>query len=291
MDAHIEYETGDELKRIRYSYLLHVLDFVCQERETVFRNDMKVLQEKNKDKVTVKNVFDIASKGQQDEELSSQGSDIDVSDDLQSEEDQQDGLKVQQNDMISTVMPPSSDSLKDQGFTRPKVLILCPFKQMAADIVEMIVFMLNGGKWQGVSRRKKFKQDFRDPEDGFNDNFKIGMALKYSSKTQQAQLKLYEPFYESDIIVASPLAIRFLTGQESDETAQKQNKIDCDFLSSIEFLVFDKAEAFVFQNPEHLEELMKVINKTPKKMSGLNDITRMKDIYTHQSPKLPKFLR
>ena len=85
--------------------------------------------------------------------------------------------------MVSTVMPPSSDSLKDQGFTRPKVLILCPFKQMAADIVEMIVFMLNGGKWQGVSRRKKFKQDFRDPEDGFNDNFKIGMALKYSSKS------------------------------------------------------------------------------------------------------------
>jgi U3 small nucleolar RNA-associated protein 25 len=106
--------------------------------------------------------------------------------------------------------------------------------------------MTNDGKWKGVSRRKKFKNDFLDPEDSFNDNFKIGMALKYSAKTNKSQIKLYEPFYESDIIVASPLAIRILTGQEADTTALKENKIDYDFLSSIEFLVLDKAEAFLF---------------------------------------------
>jgi U3 small nucleolar RNA-associated protein 25 len=67
--------------------------------------------------------------------------------------------------------------------------------------------------------------------------------------------------------------------------------IDHDFLSSVEFLVLDQAEAFVFQNPEHLEELMKVVNRQPKKLSGLNDITRIKDLFTNQSPKLPKFMR
>ena len=104
-------------------------------------------------------------------------------------------------------------------------------------------------------------------------------------------MRLYEHFYSSDIIVASPLAVRLMTGQETDETAAKENKIDYDFLSSIEFLVLDQAEAFVFQNPEHVEELFKVINKTPKKLSDLNDITRLRDIYTQEHPKLPKHIR
>jgi hypothetical protein len=29
----------------------------------------------------------------------------------------------------------------------------------------------------------------------------------------------------------------------------------------------DQAEAFVFQNVEHLEEILKLINKTPKKLT------------------------
>jgi hypothetical protein len=59
-------------------------------------------------------------------------------------------------------------------------------------------------------------------------------------------------------------------------------------------LVFDQAEAFVFQNVEHLEELLKLINRTPKKLSDLNDISRIKDLYTGTTPngeKLPKFVR
>lgn len=91
--------------------------------------------------------------------------------------------------------------------------------------------------------------------------------------------------------MASPLAVRIMTGQETDETAAREQKIDFDFLSSIEFLVLDQAEAFVFQNPEHLEELLKVINKTPKKLSDLNDITRLRDIYTQETPKMSKFIR
>jgi len=34
-------------------------------------------------------------------------------------------------------------------------------------------------------------------------------------------MKLYEAFYQSDIIVASPLAVRILTGQEADVNAAK----------------------------------------------------------------------
>ena len=103
----------------------------------------------------------------------------------------------------------------------------------------MIVYLTNCGKWKGISRRKKFKTDFMDEADAFNDNFKMGLAFKYSAKSQKSQLKLYENFYESDIIVASPLAIRIMTGQETDETSDKVKTLDFDFLSSIEYLVLD----------------------------------------------------
>jgi hypothetical protein len=33
-----------------------------------------------------------------------------------------------------------------------------------------------------------------------------------------------------------------------------------DFLSNIEYLVLDQAEAFVFQNMEHLEEVLRSLN-------------------------------
>lgn len=106
--------------------------------------------------------------------------------------------------------------------------------------------MMNNGSWRGVSKRKKFKLDFCNEHDSFDDHFYIGLSLKHNMKLQTAKLRLYEKFYQSDIIVGSPLAIRILTGQESDENAHAEKKIDFDFLSSIEYLVLDSAEAFVF---------------------------------------------
>ena len=74
-------------------------------------------------------------------------------------------------------------------------------------------------------------------------------------------LKLYEQFYASDIIVASPLALRLLCGHKVDSKANDMtDKIDQDFLSSIDFLVMDQSEAFIYQNLEHLEEVLKALN-------------------------------
>jgi len=103
---------------------------------------------------------------------------------------------------------------RDQGFTRPKILILTPFKKNAYDIIEMIVMLTNNGSWKKVSKRKKFKMDFCNENDSYSDDFYIGISLKHSMKDNSSKLKLYEKFYQSDIIVGSPLAIRILTGQE-----------------------------------------------------------------------------
>ena len=67
-------------------------------------------------------------------------------------------------------------------------------------------------------------------------------------------LKLYEQFYASDIIIASPLALRLLCGHKVDSKANDMTeKIDQDFLSSIEFLIMDQSEAYIYQNLVHWE--------------------------------------
>lgn len=107
-------------------------------------------------------------------------------------------------------------------------------------------------------------------------------------------VRLYESMYESDIIVSSPLSIRKATGLQKteDEATPIDTKENFDFLSSLEFVVVDQAEAFYFQNPEHLEEVLKVLNKRPKKLSGLGDINRLRSVYTEDSLcYLPKLFR
>jgi hypothetical protein len=59
-DVKVEYENSMELKKIRQAYITHVVDCVCQDRQRVFENDMKALAERDKDRVTLDNVFDIA---------------------------------------------------------------------------------------------------------------------------------------------------------------------------------------------------------------------------------------
>jgi hypothetical protein len=64
-------------------------------------------------------------------------------------------------------------------------------------------------------------------------------------------------------------------------------KIDQDFLSSIEFVCLDQSEAFIYQNVEHLEEVLKALNQRPKKLTQLNDISRLQEIYTEKPQSGP----
>ncbi|XP_028251241.1 U3 small nucleolar RNA-associated protein 25 homolog [Parambassis ranga] len=174
------------------------------------------------------------------------------------------------------------DEPRDQGLTRPKVLILVPFRGSALQVVHALISLLEAkGKKIMVGNRKKFKEEFGEetddkppnlqrPDDyhaifsgNVDDHFKIGVSIVKGS------IRLYAPFYSSDIIIASPLGLRTVLGAEGE------SKRDFDFLSSIELLVVDQADVFLMQNWEHVLHLMKHMNLQPLDSHGV-DFSRVR---------------
>ena len=98
-----------------------------------------------------------------------------------------------------------------------------------------------------------------------DDCFRLG--IKFTRST----VKLFSAFSNSDIIVASPLGLKLAM-------TNKKGEADCDFLSSIEILVVDHANALAAQNWEHFEEVMKNLNKLPKENHEC-DFLRLRPFY------------
>jgi len=174
------------------------------------------------------------------------------------------------------------DELRDQGLTRPKVLILVPFKDAAYRIINMMISLLSPKENFNVVHKNRFVEEFTGgeltlprknpkPEDfektfvgNIDDAFRIGMAVTKSS------LKLYENFYNSDIIIASPLGLRMIIGAEGESSR------DYDFLSSVEVLMFDQSEIFLMQNWDHVLHIMNHFHLQPKEAHG-TDLQRVRN--------------
>ncbi|KAG0261999.1 hypothetical protein DFQ27_002676 [Actinomortierella ambigua] len=185
----------------------------------------------------------------------------------------------QQNSDSSSTVP----EYRDQGFTRPKVLIVLPFKNTVVDVIESLV-ALSGSTEQG--NRKRFIEEFDFEEDeetqernkekpadfletfkgNIDDHFRMG--IKFTRKT----LKMYSDFYSADLIIASPLGLKTVIGAEGDK------KRDFDFLSSIELVIVDQTENMLMQNWNHLETVFDYLNLIPKNPHGC-DFSRVRNWY------------
>ena len=101
--------------------------------------------------------------------------------------------------------------------------------------------LTNDGKWKRVTKKKKFREEYGTEDEAFNDFFRIGISFNASKvNPKKLNIKLYEQFYQSDIIIASPLAMRMITGLKVDDKANVlENQVDTDFLANIEYLVLD----------------------------------------------------
>ncbi|CAM0957227.1 unnamed protein product [Alopecurus aequalis] len=164
------------------------------------------------------------------------------------------------------------NSYRDQGFTRPKVLFLLPLKSIARRVVKRLIQL--SPLTQKDNAMGLFKKEFDESDDeeepensskpaDFNllfagdveDHFLFG--IKYTKKS----VKLYSNFYASDIIVASPLALKLkIDGGEDIKKKGRAKENDSDFLSSIEIVVVDHADVISMQLPskEHVANVMRI---------------------------------
>uniref|UniRef100_A0A2K6WDF7 U3 small nucleolar RNA-associated protein 25 homolog n=1 Tax=Onchocerca volvulus TaxID=6282 RepID=A0A2K6WDF7_ONCVO len=175
------------------------------------------------------------------------------------------------------------EKTRDQGLSRPKVLIICPMKKNVFPIIEnfrMLIFgdsdkpfISNYRRFKTefgdtgfrISEKRKVSVDYRELMSGNTDDcFRIGVALAKKS------LKLYTAFDESDILIASPLGLRMIIGENDGNNSERET----DFLASIEVLIIDKADILLMQNWEHLLNIISSLHIQPKKFTA--DISRVR---------------
>ncbi|KAG6884055.1 hypothetical protein C0993_001818 [Termitomyces sp. T159_Od127] len=174
--------------------------------------------------------------------------------------------------------------VQDQGFTRPSVLFLLPFRSSALDWYSAITAHTPSPAFQ-IENQARFTSEYGLPpgtidklaeaepgtypldhvetfKGNVDDNFRVGVKLTKKS------VKMFAEFYGCDVILASPLGLRRSIEKEKN----------ADYLSSIEVLVVDQLDALSMQNWDHVKFVLSHINKLPKE-SHDTDFSRLRPWY------------
>ncbi|TBU33717.1 digestive organ expansion factor [Dichomitus squalens] len=176
------------------------------------------------------------------------------------------------------------EDVQDQGFTRPSVLILLPFRSFALRWVSALTAHTPSPQYQ-IENNARFQSEYGLPPGAVDklanvepgtyppdhvDMFKgnVDDSFRLGVKITKKSVKLFAEFYGCDLIVASPLGLRMSTEKEKS----------ADFLSSIEVLIVDQLDALTMQNWDHVQFVFSHLNQMPKESHDV-DFSRIKPWY------------
>eukprot|EP00903_Cladosiphon_okamuranus_P017494 g16114.t1 len=245
--------------------------------------------------------------------------------------------KEKEKDKPTAVELDSDEWQRDQGFTRPKVLILLPFRGVAHEVVETMIGLL--GPKTVVVNKARFDEEYgpdNDPEGGdiegaepdgtkrgevraeraravlerkpadwkallgegrnVDDMFTLGIALSPGGgkgkpgEGKGVGMRLYCDFYNSDIIIASPVALhRAAVPGEGDggDGEGGSSGVDSDFLSSVEVCILDRADVFLMQNWAYVPDIAEALNSRPTgERAARADFSRVRPLFLHEQARL-----
>jgi U3 small nucleolar RNA-associated protein 25 len=206
-----------------------------------------------------------------------------------------------------------AEDVRDQGYTRPTVLILLPTRGVCYSFIKNSMLDLLGDN-ANVENMDRFDAEFGpvEEEDDENvdgdaarrhrkkvletkghewnnlygdkansdDDFKVGIsfspkAVKETKRGNKSAVgvRLYTDFYKSDIIVASPLALKMATSGDGEDD---DNDGDTDFLSSIEICYIGSSDVLMMQNWDHVNAAFDSMNEQPTR-NNTTDFSRVRE--------------
>jgi len=183
--------------------------------------------------------------------------------------------KLRKKDITTALEQP-----RDQGISRPRVLILSPLRGHALDVISLILKILNARAiiknrpqvelaFASLEQETNSQKGPRDWEEVFgqgrniDDDFELGITLtpglrrsskNYLDKTSLIGVTLDTPLARSDIIIASAAKLR----------ARLESDGSLDEFSSLEICVLDAADIMLYQNWDFVLAVLNALNRRPR---------------------------
>lgn len=212
--------------------------------------------------------------------------------------------KFKNNNSRDNTIDDAGDLPRDQGFARPKVLFLLPMRSTAMRVVSRLLKLaIKETRVDSIQNKERFLEEFgtgeeeielpgaaNGDESGLNAREKAAIARKpveyrglftgnlddhfrLGMKLTRGAVRLYTDFYQSDVLIASPLALATkLSEAEKDQGSAGA----ADFLSSIEIVVLERADVLQMQNWTHVTTVLDALNKMPSQQRDV-DIMRVRE--------------
>ncbi|RNF15002.1 U3 small nucleolar RNA-associated protein 25 [Trypanosoma conorhini] len=168
---------------------------------------------------------------------------------------------------------------RDRGFGRTRIIILLPMRNIAHRYMTTLVKLLRASPGE-CGKLAMFNEDFTELAEAADPTFKrrprdyqrqfagnIDDAFCVGVRLEPSRVRVYTHPLNSDVILCSPLGLRRRLERSGDVLVS---------LASIEVCLLDEAHVLLMQNWQHVEEVLRLLNKRPKDTThGLSDLRRV----------------